>query len=46
MRTSGNRLPERYAVCTSEDRKEAVSTPVVKYDCLTRPEECVSESSS
>ena len=45
MRTSEKRFPERYAVCTSEESNEAVSTPEVKPDSRTNSEKWVSEKS-
>ena len=42
-KTSEKRLPDNYAVCTSDDIRDAVSTPDVKSDCGTSSEECVSE---
>ena len=45
-KTSETRLPDRYAVCTSEDIKEAVSIPDVKKERGASSEECVSEDGS
>ena len=43
-RTSEKRLPERHAVCTSEESNEAVSILDVKDDCGTSSEECVAQN--
>ena len=43
MRTSEKRFPEKSAVWASEDSKEVVSRPDVKYDWGASSEECVSE---
>ena len=42
-KTSEERLPVKYAVCTSDDSRDAVSIPDVKLECGPSSEECVSE---